>query len=182
VIETFIIDWPVLIALGMSFGLFAPEGTWHRSRAFLAGLASAAAFTLVAMLSFVVAPDWMFMYFIEPSDASWIVPLIPVAYVFCYVLAFAGAVGLRALSRAFVWAAVGWSLVMEIAIVGLTWDRYHLVGTAGEWVSGDAHELFSATPEGAARWISLMSPVFLIVLAAAFVWVWRDRSAPAADR
>lgn len=176
-IETFLIDWPVLTILGFAFGAFAPQQRWWRSRAFFAGSASAAVFTLVALVSYLVAPDWMWMYFLDPAGVSWAVPLILLAYLGVYVIAFASAVALSSVGRKLVWAGVAASLLVELALVAITWDRYHLIGTREQWLKDAAHELLTATPTGPARTISLLGPVFMAALALSAVAVWRARRA-----
>lgn len=176
-IETFIIDWPVLALIGLAFGGFAPRDAWWRSRAFYAGFAAAAAFTLVAMLSYLVAPDWMWMYFLDPDEVAWSLPLIPLGYLFVYVVGFAAAIPLREASRRMWWAALAVTVAMEVVVIGVTWDRYHLIGTTREWLNDTAHELFTPTPTGPARVIGLMSPVFVVVAVAAFVYVRRQQRA-----
>lgn len=179
-IETFIIDWPVLLFLGILFGAFAPRDAWWRSRAFGAGSVAALVFTVVAFVSYAVAPDWMWMYFIDPNDAAWALPAIAAGYGGAFLLGFAAAAGLKPLgSRALVAAGAG-MLVAEIVVIAITWSRYHLVGTRGEWASGNAHELFTASPTGPVATIGVLVPVFFVVLAAALFYTWRStrRSAP----
>lgn len=171
----------MLILLGLVFGAFAPDELWWRSRAFLGGVVSTAAFTIVALVSYAIAPDWMWMYFLDPSEASWAVPFIPVAYLFVYALAFAAAVAVRRAARGVLWTAIAIAIGMEAAVIAITWDRYHLVGTDREWLEGTAEELFSASPGGDAKTIGLLGPVFLVVLVVALVMVWRGRET-AADR
>ena len=176
-IETFIIDWPVLALIGLAFGGFAPRDAWWRSHAFYAGFATAAVFTLVAMLSYLVAPDWMWMYFLDPDEVAWSLPLIPVGYLFVYVVGFAAAIPLRAGSHRMWWGALAATLAMEVVVLGITWDRYHEIGTTREWLNGAAHELLTPTPTGPARTIGLMSPVIIIVAIAAFLYVRRQQRA-----
>ena len=176
-IETFIIDWPVLALIGLAFGWFATRDAWWRSRAFYAGFATAAVFTLVAMLSYLVAPDWMWMYFLDPDEVAWSLPLIPVGYLFVYVVGFAAAIPLRAGSRRMWLGALAATLAMEVVVLGITWDRYHEIGTTREWLNNAAHELFTATPTGPARTIGLMSPVIIIVAIGAFLYVRRQQRA-----
>jgi hypothetical protein len=180
--ETFIIDWPVLVLLGLIFGWFAPSDRWWRTRAFAAGAVSAIAFTSTAMVSYVLAPDWMWMYFLVPEDASWSVPLIPIGFLFVYALSFAAATALRRVGRTVVWAAAAFAGAAEVAVVALTWDRYHRVGTAREWLQGSAHELFTTQPTGPVRTISLLGPAFLAVTVVALVLVIRSGRAGSSDR
>lgn len=181
-IETFIIDWPILTFIGLLFGAFAPErGPW-RSRAFKAGLIAGVAFTATAFVSYVVAPDWMWMYFLEPDAVDWALPFIAVAYVATFALGFAAALGLRELSRVYVFAAAVAALIGEVVIVAITWERYRAVGTTGEWLAGDAFPLLGTSPEGPVQVISPLGPAFAVVLVAAFVWMLRGRHETATDR
>lgn len=181
-IATFIIDWPVLIFIGVVFGAFAPDTSWWRGRAFVAGLVTAAVFTATAVISYFIEPDWMWMYFLDPDEVSWVVPLIPVGFLLLYALAFAAAVSLRQLDRLALWAAGALALLAEIVVVAVTWDRYRLVGTRQEWLTGSAHELFSTSPSGPVKTIGLLGPVFAAVFLAALYVVYRSRRAIAADR
>ncbi|MDQ3619937.1 MAG: hypothetical protein M3391_07390 [Actinomycetota bacterium] len=167
----------MLALIGLAFGGFASRDTWWRSRAFYAGFATAAVFTLVAMLSYLVAPDWMWMYFLDPDEVAWSLPLIPVGYLFVYVVGFAAAIPLRAASRRMWWGSLAATLAMEVVVLGITWDRYHEIGTTREWLNDAAHELFTATPTGPARTIGLMSPVIIIVAVVAFLYVRRQQRA-----
>jgi hypothetical protein len=182
VIATFIIDWPVLGLIGIVFGIFAPSERWWSSRAFYGGLVTAGVFTATALISYAIAPDWMWMYFIDPSDVAWSVPLIAVGYLFVFVLGFGASVALAGLGRKAQVAAVVTCLLGEIAVIAVTWDRYHLVGTREEFVSGSANLLVTASPQGDARTIGLMGPVFIAVLVISLIVVRRGARAAATDR
>ena len=179
-IATFIIDWPVVLAIGLLFGGWAPARPFE-SKAFRFGAAVAAVFTSTALISYFIAPDWMWMYFIDPSDAAWVVPIAVIGYLFTYVVGFAAGSSIRRASELAHRAAVASALLMEIAVVGLTWDRYHLIGSAQEWSTGRAHELFALDATGPARTIGLLCPIFLVALAAGIYLVRRGR-APASSR
>ena len=181
-IETFIIDWPVLTFIGLLFGAFAPEEAPWSSRAFKAGLVTSVAFTATAFISYVVAPDWMWMYFLDPDAVAWSLPVVALAYPVTFALGFAAALGLRSVSRYLVFGAAGATLFAEVVIVALTWDRYRSVGTTKQWLTDQAVPLFGTSPEGPVRVISPLGPVFAIVFVAALVWTWRSRREAAADR
>ena len=172
----------MLILIGVVFGAFAPAERWWRSRAFILGLISAAVFTATAMVSYFIEPDWMWMYVLNPDNAVWVVPLIPFGYLFVYALGFAAAQGLRRAPRWLVWAAAAVAAAMEVAVVAVTWDRYHLIGTRAEWLADRAHELFTASPDGSAKTISLFGPVFAVVLVVSLFLVVRSYRASAASR
>ncbi|MDQ3985545.1 MAG: hypothetical protein M3280_03500 [Actinomycetota bacterium] len=181
-IETFIIDWPVLVLIGVLFGAFAPTTEWWKSRAFMAGLVTAAVFTSTAIVSYFIEPDWMWMYFLDPDDVAWVVPLIPVGYILTFVLGFAAALTFRAMGTAFVWGAGIAAAVCEIVVVAVTWDRYHLVGSRSEWVRDAANELFTASPSGSVKTIGLLGPVFIAVLVVSLILVRRSARSTPADR
>lgn len=179
---TFIVDWPVLILLGVVFGGLAPQRRWWLSPAFLGGTIAAIVFTLITLASYAIAPDWMWMYFLDPAAVSWVVPLIPLGYLFVFVLGFAAAVALRHVDARLVWGAGAVAAAMEVAVAAVTWPRYHLIGTTEEWIAGAAHELLTTAPTGPARTIGLMGIPFALVLVVALVLAFRNRHAPVADR
>jgi hypothetical protein len=181
-VQTFIIDWPILLFLGILFGSFAPAESWWRSRPFLAGLATALVFTTIAFISYAVAPEWMWMYFLTPSDVAWALPGIAIGYVAVFALGFAAAVGLKPLGARVLASAAVTMLIGEIGVVALTWSRYHLIGTRQEWTSGTAHELFTASPSGPVTTIGLLGPVFVVVFVIALFVTWRSGRAPVARR
>ena len=181
-IATFIIDWPVLLFLGILFGSLAPSRDWWRSRSFAAGLATALAFTAVAFISYAVAPDWMWMYFLRPSDVAWALPGIALGYIGMFLLGFSAAIGMKPLGRGVLAGAALGTLSAEVVTVALTWSRYHNIGTKQEWLAGRAHELFTTGPSGPVKTIGLLGPVFVVVFAAALFIAWRSSRAAAADR
>lgn len=161
-IATFIIDWPIIVFIGLVFGALAPERDPLRSRPFIAGAITALVFTATAVVSYFIVPDWMWMYFpADHGELRALVPWMPVGYVLTFVLAFAAALGLKStLRRGAVWVAAATMLLFEIALVAVLWERYNLVGSREEWTAGRAAELFSLAPSGDARTIGLMGPVF----------------------
>ena len=182
-VATFIIDWPVLGLLGFVFGASATAERWWKSRAFVVGFLSALVFTGTALVSYVVAPAWMWMYLLDHRSLTWTVPFIALGYLFVYVMSFAAAVSLRAARPVLPWIAAGVALLMEVALLVITWDRYHLVGTRLEWSSGVAHELFDLSPTGVAKTVGYMGPLVIVTIAICLFVVFRgSRRAPAADR
>lgn len=181
-IETFIIDWPVLMFLGLLFGSFAPTDEPWGSRAFKIGAGVAVVFTGTAFASYVVAPDWMWMYFVAPDPIAWTLPLIAIGYLVTFGLGFAAAQGIRVLGRGYVAGACVAMLIAEVAVVAVTWDRYRAVGTKSEWLAGSAHSLFAAPPTGPVRLIGVLGPVFAVILIAGIIVAWRTTRATTADR
>ena len=139
-------------------------------------------FTTVAFVSYAIAPDWMWMYFLAPSDVSWALPAIATGYVGMFLIGFAAATGMKPLGRgALAGAAIG-ALTAEVVVVAIMWSRYHLIGTKQEWMNGRAHELFTASPSGPVTKIGLLGPIFLVVFAVALFLTWRGRREAAAGR
>lgn len=146
------------------------------------GLAVAVVFTMTAFVSYVVAPEWMWMYFLSPDSVAWTLPLIAVGYLVTFGLGFAAAQGLRVLGRGWVTGASAAMVIAEVAVVGVTWDRYRLVGSTDEWLAGSAHPLFGVPPTGPVRLISVLGPVFAVALIAGIIVTWRTKRAFATDR
>lgn len=180
VVATFIIDWPVLAFFGLLFGNLSPLRSWWRSPAFAGGVVASTGFTAVAMLSYRIAPDWMWMYYKNPKEMSSVVRWMPVGYMATFVAGFAAAVKLRETERP-VWPAAAAAVVAEVVVVAATWDRYHRIGTKQEWETGTASELVTARPRGLAKEVASYGPLvlgtFLLGLALA-----RRSGAPAARR
>lgn len=164
VIETYIIDWPVLAFFGFFFGGSSPVAGWWRSRAFTGGLLATAGFTASAVLANKAAPDWMWMYYRDPREMEPVTRWMPAGYVLAYVAAFLAAIGIRRRGGSTTTAA-GVALLSEVAVVAATWDRYHRIGTKEEWASGTADELLTLKPEGKAKKVSSYAPLVFGTLA-----------------
>ena len=175
VVATFIIDWPVMAFFGLFFGRFAPLRAWWRSSAFTGGLIASGGFTTVAMLSYRIAPDWMWMYYRDPDEMRPAVPFMPLGYMLTFVAGFFGAVRLQEDDKS-VWPVAAGAVAAEVAVVAATWDRYHRIGTRSEWEEGTASELVTAKPQGLAKQVSSYGPIVLatflfgLFLAADALW------------
>ncbi|MFN2593705.1 MAG: hypothetical protein ABR579_02310 [Actinomycetota bacterium] len=170
----------MLMFIGLLFGAFSPTSQWWKSTAFTAGAVTAAVFTATAFISYALAPDWMWMYWIDPSHAAWALPGIAIGYLFVFTVSFAAGTAIKQLGTRVQITAVVAALCGEVGIVAITWDRYHRIGTTAQWLQGKAHELFSLHPSGAARAIGAMGPVFALAFVACLVVTWRSRDAVAA--
>ena len=179
-VATFIIDWPVVAFFGLFFGRFAPLRDWWRSSAFAGGLIASGGFTTVAMLSYRIAPDWMWMYYKDPDEMKPAVPFMPLGYMLTFVAGFIGAVRLRDEDKS-VWPAAAGAVAAEVAVVAATWDRYHRIGTRSEWEEGTASELVTAKPTGLAKRVSSYGPIVLGTFLLG-LFLARRSSAPSARR
>jgi hypothetical protein len=174
VIETFIIDWPILAFFGFLFGGVASRIGVLRS--LIAGLISTGGFTASAMLSYKHAPDWMWMYLRDPKEMEPAVRLMPPAYVAAFLLSFVSALRME---RSSVRTARAAALGAEAAVLVATWDRYHRIGTKQQWVDGTADELVAVKPEGKAKQVAAYMPLVVgtFVLGAALAWGGRATAA-----
>ncbi len=172
-IQTFIIDWPILAFFGYLFGgVSARVGV---ARALIAGLIPTGGFTASAMLSYKHAPDWMWMYYRDPEEMEPAVKLMPPAYAAAFLLAFASALRME---RSSVRTAQGLALGAEAAVVAATWDRYHRIGTKEEWVSGAADELLAIKPQGKAKQIAAYMPLVVGTFVAGAALAWGGHASP----
>lgn len=173
-IETFIIDWPILAFFGFLFG-----GVSTRvgvARALVAGLIPMGGFTASAMLSYKHAPDWMWMYYRDPKDMEPVVRFMPAAYVAVFLVSFLAALRLE---RSALRTARGLALGAEAAVLAVTWDRYHRIGTKEEWAAGNADELLSARPEGKAKKVGAYMPLVVGTFVAGALLAWGGRASAA---
>lgn len=170
-IETFIIDWPVLAFFGFLFG--GASSRIGVLRALVAGLIPTGGFTASAMLSYNHAPDWMWMYYRDPEEMEPVVRLMPAAYVAAFLLSFVPALRME---RSSLRLARGVALGAEAAVVAATWDRYHRIGTKEEWTNGTADELLAVKPQGKAKQISGYLPVVVGTFLAGALVAWGGRA------
>lgn len=181
-IQTFIVDWPVHLLLGLVFGAFATPHAWWRARAFRLGFVCSAVFAATAIVGYLVSSDWMWGYFLDPSDVAWSVPFVIAGFLFCFFLGFTCALALRPLGRGMLLLACGGAIGLEVLTLALTWDRYRMIGTATEFKAGEAANLLSLSPSGDAAAIAPAVPVFVVVLVVCLIAVGKDRRAPSAGR
>lgn len=178
VVATFIIDWPVVAFFGLFFGNHSPIRSWWRSGAFAGGLIASGGFTAVAMMSYRIAPDWMWMYYRDPDQMRPAVPLMPVGYMLTFFGGFLASLRLREKDRS-IWPAAAGAVAAEVAVVAATWDRYHRIGTRAEWEEGTASELVTAKPQGLAKQISSFGPIVLATFVLGLFLARRSRASAA---
>lgn len=176
-VPTFLIDVPVLILFGVLFSLFTRkeggEVSVFSSRYFWHGLVFATIFNGAVVYAIIKYPDWMWMYYLEDSSNS---PL-ELIYIFIFLYYFPYILGFY-LGRLLVFKGkrlwlllAGFLLAWEGWIVFHLFDRYSVVGTREEFLSGTAVSLFSPeNPVGMAMNVSvgLMVVYYLVVW-----WLYR---------
>lgn len=143
VIKTFLIDTPVMVILGMLYTPLErePEKPFYRTKTFWASCWLAGLFVALVMASYVLYPDWMWMYFVSTKMLGFALQTAVVAYVFLmlYVIPFIAGYFLGSAFRAN--KKVWWSgMIVNLALEGLLifslWDRYSAVGTREEFLQG----------------------------------------------
>jgi len=177
VVQTFLIDFPVLAVFGVLFSFFtkkeAGEGSPFRSPYFWHGILFSTIFCGIVFYSYLKFPDWMWMYYVSGIKLSTL-ELIYLFLFLYYVPYIAGFVLGRSLIRKdllFGWLLLGFLVVWEIWIVTHLWGRYSVVGTEADYLNGTAIPAFSSTnPLNLQTNIALGMMVFYFL----FVW-WRHK-------
>lgn len=150
VVETFIIDWPVLILLGIVFGYGAKqraEVSLFKSHAFWSGMLIVAAFSALAYWSYILAPDWMFMYVVEAKQVPAILIYgILILYACVYAFGFTAKHELEKISSSLPRLAILICVIAEIGIILSFKDQYINVATRAQFLNG-AKELWMPLPK-----------------------------------
>lgn len=176
-ILTFIIDEPFLVFLGLLAGFFVPAG-WQRSlfcsRAFLAGSFLSLGFMALALIGYLKAPDWMFMYFIPASQVPlWIVIYL---FIFYYLLFLAGFFlnrELRKMNPALPWCAAALFLAASVAVVLPLWKQYQTIASFEEFHRG----MGVALPDSAVGKATTLPAILLAVCGLALcLWARRQKN------
>jgi hypothetical protein len=135
-----------MVILGMIYTPLAREieKPFYRTKTFVASCRLAGVFLALVLVSYVLYPDWMWMYFISTSDFSfarqisllggvfWMLYLIPFLAGYFWGLAF------RASNKTAWWAGILLNLALEGFLLFTFWDRYRAIGTREEFFRGTA--------------------------------------------
>lgn len=159
-----------MVLIGMLYAPLARETAipFFRTKAFFASVRLAAAFLAVVAVSYAVAPDWMWTYYVRPSEVT-AAGLFYVALVF-YLLPYASGVfiGQLCMRNRKRWIiGIITCLIVQAAMLGGWWQRYTHVGTAEEFFAGAAQPITSARP------LNIILNVGTVVLIAFAYWQWR---------
>lgn len=178
-VETIFLDWGLSLGAGLLFGIAgrheaARSPRLLATRAFLWGLASLhVGVVAVSAALYAMAPDWMWMYWVDP-DA---LPLAVVALAFAlyeaaYVAGFALGAELERLRRGAGWAAAGVLFALISAAEATTRTRLFHFGSREEFLAGRAPggirlDPLRVEPE---MWVLLASGVLSTAAIAYLVW------------
>ncbi len=173
-VETFLIDTPVMITFGLLFAPYVKGREWEKpclSMAFILGLIFATVFVISVIISYKIAPDWMWMYF--PNDPSISILggifILSLLYYFPYIGGFLWGMFLYANSILMYWLVIIYFLAMEGIVIGLLFKRYFFVGTRTDFLSGKAVPLPNSSVAPVLNWFS----VGLLILFIIFWWILR---------
>lgn len=133
------------MAIGLLFGYGiknAPHGSVMRTRAYFSGKIVVTLFVALVYYSYLLAPDWMWMYFIKASDLpSWIVWYVLLLYYFAYDVGFFLKIELAKLHPKLPIFAIVVALVSSILVTLPLRHRYLHVGTLEQYQSGQTTPL-----------------------------------------
>lgn len=139
-VPTFIIDWPAILSIGLIFG-FGVKGVPSRSlvctRAFGSGLLVLTLFVGLVSYSYLLAPDWMLMYFAD-GDAipDWIIGGLLLLYYVTFFTGFFLKFELARFHRRLPFLTLAASLAACALIILPVRERYLRVGTLEEFLVG----------------------------------------------
>lgn len=146
--KTFLIDLPVMILFGALFSIFEfphLKRSIFSSRFFWHGVIFTSIFNLAVVYAILYYPDWMWMYFLEDStnSTSELIYIFLFLYYLPYTLGFYLGYDFKNVSKA-LWGLLIFSLIAtEAWLIIKLFDRYSVVGTREEYLSGTAISLFS---------------------------------------
>lgn len=128
--------------IGIIFG-FGVKGIPTRSvfqtRGFFSGFVVVALFSGLVYYSYLLAPDWMYNYFVRASDVpSWVVPYLFVLYFAAYAGGFVFKFELEKVGKGALWSVIA-LLIAASAVIPLSLgERYTRVGTMEQFHAGQA--------------------------------------------
>ncbi len=156
-----------------------PEKPFYRVKTFWASCRLAGLFVALVMASYVLYPDWMWMYFVSTKALGLTQQIAIVSYVFLmlYVIPFvAGYFGgstFRANKK--VWrAGIILNLALEGMLIFALWNRYSAVGTREEFLQGST--MLSLSDFHLLGVLLNGGGIVLVILG---VWQWRRLRRPA---
>ncbi len=173
-LATFLIDPPSVVLAGLVFACFELIGRDGRpvrtGAVFGPGLLLCSGIFATALASYYVAPDWMFMYYLEQRPEGFFAfAFIGLGIYYIPFLAglFAGR-ALRLRSPLLLMLTMVFFVFVQAGVIAATWQRYRVVGPLADWRAGvgDLTPLYSHRKLVA---ISALGPGSMVLFAFLFV-------------
>lgn len=143
------------------------------TRAYLSGKIVMTLFVAVVYYSYLLAPDWMWMYFVKATDVPfWVVVYVLILYYFAYDVGFFLKCELGKIHKSFpilmMVIAIAWAVGVTVALN----DRYQMVGTIEQFYAGQGVPLAqSAVGRVPALFAGLLVPIAIGLL----IWSRRQK-------
>ena len=178
VIPTFIIDWPVLILIGLVFG-FGVKGTPDRSvfatRAFFSGFIVLSLFITTVVYSYFAAPDWMFMYYVDADTVpGWIVSYILALYYLAFIFGFTAKFELAKVHKFLPWIALVLVLIGSAGVILPVADQYLTITTYEDYMAGKEGIALSESVIGKG-FPFYFTPIVVLMAILGLIWSRRQK-------
>lgn len=149
------------------------QGSPLCSRAFIAGSVVVCLFIAIVAYSYILAPSWMFMYFVDPTLVpTWLIVYFLLLYYVTYVLGFLLHRELHRLSSTVGWVALGIMLVASVAVIAPLWEEYTTVATYHDFQEGVGGVPLNESALG--RFATPATGVLLVVALSSLYWARRQ--------
>ncbi len=172
---TFIIDWPVVILIGLIFAYGIkgqPQGSVFFTRAFVAGKIILTLFVAIVYYSYWLAPDWMWGYYVRDSELPrWLVFYVLALYYIAYAAGFFIAHEGRKWRTWYPPVVMGLMVVGEALLIMAQQPRYLAVGTYDQFMAGTT-QLLSDSAVGTVP--GILSGVLIVLGLMALLWSRRQ--------
>lgn len=174
-IKTFIIDAPVCLLIGLIYAYTVKDQTKSvfKTKGFASAIIVTTIFVLLAYYSTLIAPDWMWMYYLDSRNIpGW---MILYAFLLYYVPVIAGFLlkfELDKINKKLSFVALIIAGLSELIVWALTAKRYFTVATFEEFHKGHGVPLLKTmafSPDSLALILNCAFPVMIVIAIVLFI-------------